>query len=240
MADSLPAPAGTHHVTKGVRGPEAIEKPAPGYSEEARIAQLEGTVLLTGVVDVDGTTKDMEVTGSLGLGLDEKALEAIRSWRFKPGTENDRIVPTFVTIPVDFVLPAKQTRWHLIRAAFRPTEGVSQPAFLKAPYPGGAGVSRPAVEGASLVMAAGRQATVTLSFDINEQGRPVNFHVEAASEDRWGAEAISIVSEWEFSPGRKNGEAASAPCMLMLVWGDRKITPEVIEQLAKLTNPDWH
>jgi len=228
----FPVPAGAYRVSKDIAGPEVIEKHLPEYSEEARIAELEGKVFLTGVIDVNGRTRDMQVTGSLGLGLDEKALEAVQGWRFRPGTANGDPVPTFVTLAVEFVLPVKKTRWHLARVAFLPQEGVSRPTFLSAAYPAGAGVSKPALEEASLVVAIRRQATTTLSFEIDALGRPVNFQVEAASDSQWGAEASAFVREWKFTPGGRDGKAVSVPCMLTLVWGERKMDVEILEQLS--------
>ena len=98
-------------------------------------------------------------------------------------------------------------------------------------------MSRPGIEEAGLVVAAGRQATATLSFEIDEHGDPIHFQIEAASAERWGAEAIALVREWQFTPGMKNGDAVSVPAVLMLVWGERKIAANVFEQLSDLTNP---
>ena len=113
--NSLPLPP----VDSTVTGPQVIEKFSPDYSEEARAAELEGTVLLTAVIAPDGTARDMRVTQSLGLGLDEKALEAIQRWRFTPATLSGRPIPFPTTVNVDFLLPSKQSYWHLIGAKFQ-------------------------------------------------------------------------------------------------------------------------
>ena len=57
----------------------------PEYSEEARKAKYQGTVLLYIEVDTDGRATNIRVVRSLGLGLDEKAIEAVKKWKFKPG-----------------------------------------------------------------------------------------------------------------------------------------------------------
>src|SRR5438034_558651 len=73
---NLPLPTGAYRVADGVIGPELIQKREPDYCEEALLAKLEGTVLVTGVIAEDGLARDMRVTRSLGLGLDEKAMDA--------------------------------------------------------------------------------------------------------------------------------------------------------------------
>src|SRR5450759_1645830 len=72
-------------VGGGVKAPSLLYKMEPEYSEEARAAKYQGTVLLRLVVDVDGRAKNIEVVNGLGLGLDETAVLAIQQWKFKPG-----------------------------------------------------------------------------------------------------------------------------------------------------------
>ena len=62
----------------GVTAPRLIYGPEPEFSEEARKARFQGTVVLWLVVGPDGRTHDIRVQQSLGMGLDEKAIEAIR------------------------------------------------------------------------------------------------------------------------------------------------------------------
>ena len=81
-----------------------LSKVEPEYSEEARKAKWQGTVVLTLVVDEHGLPKDMKVTRSLGLGLDQKAIEAVSKWRFKPGMKDGKAVPVIATIEVNFRL----------------------------------------------------------------------------------------------------------------------------------------
>jgi protein TonB len=88
----------------GVSAPRPIYDPEPDYSEEARKAKYQGSVVLQIVVGPDGLPKDMRIARSLGMGLDEKALEAVRQWRFEPGTLNGRAVPVVVNVEVNFRL----------------------------------------------------------------------------------------------------------------------------------------
>jgi periplasmic protein TonB len=88
----------------GVTVPQAIYSPEPSFSDEARKAKQQGVVQLMLVVGKDGRTYDIRVSQSLGMGLDEKAVEAVSHWRFKPATLNGQPVATQIAIEVDFHL----------------------------------------------------------------------------------------------------------------------------------------
>jgi TonB family protein len=95
---------GAFRIGGGVSAPVPIFKPEPEYSEEARKAKFQGTVLLAIVVDVDGKARDIRVIRTLGMGLDEKAIEAVSRWRFKPGYKDGRPVPVQAAVEVNFRL----------------------------------------------------------------------------------------------------------------------------------------
>lgn len=206
-----------------VNAPYLYHKTPPEYSDEARLAGLEGMVILHGLIAEDGSTAEMKVSQSLGLGLDEKAIEAVKEWRYLPGSLAGNPIPSPVKVEVEFRLPSKESRWHLIRLEFQPGSETSRPIFLKADYPSGAGVRRDSIDDARLVAIMGRYATTTLSFDVNEHGTPVNFVVLGASREVWGQEAMGIVRKWRFRPGMKDGVPVSVPCQIDMVWGSRTL-----------------
>ncbi len=88
----------------GITAPVAIVRPEPEYSDEARKAKWQGSVTLELIVDVSGAPKNIRVIRSLGMGLDEKAKEAVANWRFKPGMKDGKPVPVIATIEVTFRL----------------------------------------------------------------------------------------------------------------------------------------
>ena len=94
----------TYRIGGSVSAPVATFKPEPEYSEEARKAKYQGEVWLSVVVDEKGVPQDIKVTRKLGLGLDEKAIEAVRKWRFKPGMKDGKPVAVQATIAVSFRL----------------------------------------------------------------------------------------------------------------------------------------
>ena len=96
---------GAYSVGGGVSAPIPIYKPEPAYSEEARKAKYQGTVVLWIIVDAQGNvTPDVRVVKPLGLGLDEKAVEAVKTWKFKPAMKNATPVPVRVMVEVSFRL----------------------------------------------------------------------------------------------------------------------------------------
>lgn len=95
---------GVYQIGGEVSQPVPIYKIEPEYSEEARKAKFSGTVLLSVVIDANGTTRDIHVTRPLGLGLDEKAIEAVSKWRFRPAMKNGKPVAVQAQIEVNFRL----------------------------------------------------------------------------------------------------------------------------------------
>jgi TonB family protein len=95
---------GVFKVGGGVSAPVPIYKPDPEYSEEARKAKYSGTVLLAVIVDIEGKARDIHVVKSLGMGLDEKAIEAVGKWKFKPAMRGGSPVNVHATIEVNFRL----------------------------------------------------------------------------------------------------------------------------------------
>lgn len=95
---------GVFRVGGGVSAPMLIYKVEPEYSEEARKAKYQGTVVLYVEVDPNGRARNLQVVRSLGLGLDEKAIEAVMKWKFRPGMKDGRPVTVAATIEVNFRL----------------------------------------------------------------------------------------------------------------------------------------
>jgi len=88
----------------GVTAPSVLGKIDPEYTEEARVAKYSGTVVLYVEINPQGVAQNMRIVKALGLGLDEKAIEAISKWRFKPGTKDGEPVTVAAQIEVNFKL----------------------------------------------------------------------------------------------------------------------------------------
>jgi len=98
-------PPGIYPAGKmGATIPQVIYNPEPSFSDEARKAKQQGIVGLMLVVGKDGHTYDIRIRQSLGMGLDEKAIEAVSRWRFHPATRNGLPVVTQIAVEVNFRL----------------------------------------------------------------------------------------------------------------------------------------
>jgi len=95
---------GVFRVGGGVSAPVLLSKTEPEYSEEARKAKHQGTVMLYVQIDASGHATHIQVVKSLGLGLDEKAIEAVQKWKFSPGKKDGKPVTVEATIEVNFRL----------------------------------------------------------------------------------------------------------------------------------------
>lgn len=84
--------------------PVLLWKIEPEYTEDARKAQLQGTVVLHIEVDTRGQARNITVRQSLGLGLDERAIEAVLRWKFRPGYRNGKPLVTAALVQVNFRL----------------------------------------------------------------------------------------------------------------------------------------
>jgi TonB family protein len=105
--DSPPENGGGPFVPgkNGVGFPSCSYCPNPGFSEEARAAKINGTVVLKIVVDPDGRATHVQVVKSVGHGLDELAIETVQKWRFKPARgPSGTPVPTTVPVEITFRL----------------------------------------------------------------------------------------------------------------------------------------
>lgn len=88
----------------GVTAPVAKFTPEPDFSEEARKAKYQGVVVLAAIIGPDGKPRNIHVVRSLGMGLDEKAIERVRTWLFEPGKKNGTPVAVAMNLEVDFRL----------------------------------------------------------------------------------------------------------------------------------------
>jgi len=102
-----PPPAAPGRGAGLVTRPSLVQRVDPIYTEEARAGKVEGAVMLSIVVGTDGRAGSITVTRSLGFGLDQKAIEAVQQWVFKPGEKNGVPVNTRAAVEVNFRLLAK-------------------------------------------------------------------------------------------------------------------------------------
>lgn len=99
------AGGGVYRVGGGISAPIAINAPEAEFSDEARRAKYQGVCLVSLIVDAQGNPQNPRVVRPLGMGLDEKALEAVRQYKFKPALKDGRTpVPVMITVEINFRL----------------------------------------------------------------------------------------------------------------------------------------
>lgn len=93
---------GLYHVGGGVSAPQLVFAPDPEFSDEARRAKYQGVCVVSLIVDAQGMPQRVQVVRHLGMGLDEKAVEAVKQYKFKPSTYQGKPVPVEITVEVNF------------------------------------------------------------------------------------------------------------------------------------------
>ena len=87
-----------------VSAPQPIHQPEPEYSKQAREAKYQGTCVIALVVEPDGSASHVSMISGLGMGLDEKAIEAVKAWTFKPAMKDGKPVRVAIAVEVEFHL----------------------------------------------------------------------------------------------------------------------------------------
>lgn len=91
-------------VGNGVKPPGALETPDPQYSETARQAKMNGTVILAVAINAAGTVDAVKVVQSAEPSLDANAVDAVKRWRFTPATKDGKPVPVQLSVETNFRL----------------------------------------------------------------------------------------------------------------------------------------
>jgi len=97
-------PTGPIRVGGDVKPPVKINAPPPQYTEIARKARIQGVVIVEAIIDRDGTVSNVKVLKGLPMGLDQAAVDAVKSWRFEPATLNGKAVAVIYNLTINFQL----------------------------------------------------------------------------------------------------------------------------------------
>jgi TonB family protein len=192
-----PLPPGVFRIGGGVSAPVPTVRPEPEYSEEARAAKWQGAVLLQLVVDPSGVPQNIQVVRPLGLGLDQKAIEAVQKWRFRAGLKDGQPVPVMANIEVNFRLQESPEPVAAVGGSRPVTVGgkvMESRIIQKVPpeYPANAKTAR--VQGA-----------VELSIVIGTDGKVQNAAILSGPPLLTQA-ALDAVSQWVYQPFMLNGQ----------------------------------
>jgi TonB family protein len=194
-----------YRVGNGVSTPSLSRKVEPEYSEAGRRLRAQGRVMLYMVVQPDGTARDLRVLTSMGYGLDEKAMEAVRKWRFDPSMKDGQPVPVAAQVDVGFNLglaPGANI-WSSGPMAFAPDAGLAPPVVTDGTMPPSAGEMS--------------NESVVLEFTVGSSGSVKNIHAIHGSES---AELLAhSLATWTFRPAVKGNRLVEAIGRVLFVKG---------------------
>jgi TonB family protein len=183
------------------------EKVAPDYTPGARASGLQGNVVLYVEIGATGQVEKTEVLQSLGMGLDDKAMAAVKRWKFTPGTRDGAAVSVQQSVEIPFLLPGNS--WRIKRCYYQAHRGASDiPKRLSEPvltqY-----VSPPS-------QACTSKSSASVSFNISKEGKvekaDVVSQVGAPSRDA----VVQSALRWTFQPGSINGKPKEASGLVEL------------------------
>jgi len=196
------------YIGNGVIGPKPTYNPDPEYSEEARRAGLSGNCLLQLIVNAKGEPENIQVLHSLGMGLDERAIQAVQQWKFEPATKESKPVASLINVQVTFRI---YQHGPIVAMTDNPLESDGKDRTGKV------GTVVPLGEPAQWVLPKypkdarkqKTQGTVVLLLQIRKDGS-----VSSASASSGDAVLIRAASEaarkWKFVPDFQNGKPVDA------------------------------
>lgn len=181
----------------GVSAPKVAFETKPTYTAAAMQAGIQGSMMIEAVIGVDGRPRDVVVTRSLDSehGLDARGVDAVKAWRFEPGTFDGKSVPVRVEIELTFTLRQR---------------GVPADTGKDRPVPAILFEQRPVYTAAA--MKARVEGTVELECLVGTDGVPREVRVVRSLDTVHGLDqnAVEALREWRFAPARVDGKDVPA------------------------------
>jgi TonB family protein len=189
--------------------PHVVFKPEPEYNEEARRARVNADVALKIVVRPDGTVGNVRVLRPVGFGLDEDAVECVKTWRFVPGTRDGQPVPVEAGIEVSFRLSTKENQGQHARLTFTLPPGAGRPELVKGTIPPNPPPSD-------------QVPRFRIGLTVDAKGKPENLAIIDTTDPKWADRALREIEKWRFEPASVNGQAAAVDGVLELTARDAR------------------
>jgi TonB family protein len=214
-------PDSAYRAGNGVSKPELLSKVEPSYTEHARKLGVQGTVVLSIVVNADGTAHDIRVMRSVGFGLDQKAIEAVSQWRFAPGVRLGEPVRVSATVEVNFALISGkgQFPWHT-GLEFPAVPGRTAPQAIEGTFPKPA--KQPVNQGA------------ILEFTVGSNGRVTDIRTILGTPEMVALLQPHLES-WRFEPALQGG--VPAPATGRIAFYNGTVDKAVLGRLYPVANP---
>ena len=204
---------GAYRVGNGVLPPTALTRAAPETPDLARKLRAQGAVVLSMVVQSDGTLRDITVVKSVGYGMDEKAIESVRKWRFRAGTKDGAAVDVRIQVEVNFGLQLEPKVWGAGPLIFTAASGVKPPVLISGTMPS------PARDGGNEV--------VLLQFTVSTDGEAGAIQPLEGKDSQSLPTLIASISRWRFSPATSVAGPLPATGKILLIKGESQFRYEV-------------
>lgn len=188
-------PDGAYQVGNGVSAPSPMYRTSCEIPDLARRLRAQGEVTLSLVVKADGSVRDVQIVQSAGYGMDERATECIRKWRFKPGAKDGSPVDVAFRFAYNFGLTPQPRIWGAGPLTFALAPGVTPPFLKSGTMP--TGEREPGDE------------TLLFEFTIGPTGEVTGIRPIEGRESKSLSLLTKSLSSWKFAPG-SNGTTAIA------------------------------
>jgi len=190
-AQDVPA-QGASRQTSSTRQPHVISKTEPEYSEEARRAGVNATVVLSLAVNENGEPEDVRIERGAGFGLDEQAVQCIQTWRFEPGTKDGKPFKAAIHVEVSFSLLAKGRQNQRASLTFTLPSAAARPELIKGAIP-----SNPDAAGAALLR---------VRLTVGRDGKAKNLDILETTDQDWANQAVQEMRKWRFRVAKLPGQ----------------------------------
>lgn len=176
------------------------------------------------VVQTDGSMRDVQIIKSAGYGMDDKAIEAVRKWRFRPGTKEGKPVDVRIQVALSFSVAPEKNTWGAGPLLFEHSPGINLPILKSGSMP-------------KAVRQSGDE-TVVLQFIVNSAGDVTDVHALQGENSTSLPVLIASVSNWKFAPTSDGNTSVSATGKVLLVKGEDQFRYEVASAFRDTGKPE--
>ncbi|MBV9301671.1 MAG: TonB family protein [Acidobacteriaceae bacterium] len=174
--------------------PVIVSKTEAEYTDEARHAGVSAIVVCSAVIDTAGVPQNIKVERGAGFGLDEMAIRAIASWRFKPATINGEPVAVTANIEVNFrLLVAPHHDNQIASLQLNLPSGAIRPELTHGKIP-----ENPKDDPAN--------SDLKVALTVDSQGKPQDVSLLNTTSTAWAEKTIEEIKHWRFRPAELNGQ----------------------------------
>jgi TonB family protein len=206
LAPGTLRPDGVYQAGNGVSQPSVMFRTSCDIPDLARKLRAQGDVTLSLVVKADGSVRDIQIAKSAGYGMDERAAECIRKWRFKPGAKDGSPVDVAFQFGYDFRLTPQPGMWGAGPLTFAVDRGMTPPVLKSGAMP--TAERQPGDE------------IVLLEFIVGPIGEVDEIQPIEGKDSTSLSLLTKSLSTWKFSPASNGTESLAAAGKVLFIKGE--------------------